>query len=117
MTIHTLNLRRIPFDKIKTGTKIVESRLFDEKRQLIHVGDHIVFECTEDTSFERIEMRVVELLRATSFEVLFKMIPLAWIGHTELETALTEVHQFYSLEQQEKYGVVGIKLTPKRHKV
>ena len=33
--IHTMKLDAVPFEKIKSGKKTVELRLFDEKRQKI----------------------------------------------------------------------------------
>jgi len=43
MNKHELNLATIPFEAIKTGNKNVESRLYDEKRKLINLGDEIEF--------------------------------------------------------------------------
>lgn len=40
---HQLKLAQEPFEKIKNKSKIIESRLFDEKRQQINVGDFIEF--------------------------------------------------------------------------
>lgn len=41
--IHDMKLKAIYFDKIKTGEKIYEIRLNDEKRKLINVGDVLIF--------------------------------------------------------------------------
>ncbi len=41
--LHNLNLQDKYFDFIKTGTKRIELRLFDEKRQKIQLGDTIEF--------------------------------------------------------------------------
>lgn len=43
MNIHKMRLHPGPFEKIRVGTQVIESRLNDEKRQEIRVGDHIVF--------------------------------------------------------------------------
>jgi ASC-1-like (ASCH) protein len=42
MKIHKMKLTTEPFDKIKSGSKIIEVRLFDEKRKDINLGDEIV---------------------------------------------------------------------------
>jgi len=34
--LHKMKLKQEPFDKIKKGTKTMELRLYDEKRQLYH---------------------------------------------------------------------------------
>ena len=41
--LHCMKLNRDPFEKIKSGSKTIEMRLFDEKRQRISVGDFIEF--------------------------------------------------------------------------
>ena len=43
MNIHQLQLATVPFDAIVSGAKTVESRLYDEKRQLIQIGGTIEF--------------------------------------------------------------------------
>lgn len=37
-----------PFEKIKSGSKTIEMRLFDEKRQRISVGDFIEFSSADN---------------------------------------------------------------------
>ena len=39
--IHRMKLNESPFERIKNGTKTIEFRLYDEKRQQIKVGDKI----------------------------------------------------------------------------
>ena len=41
--IHKMKLQEDPFERIKNGTKTVEFRLYDEKRQTIQIGDEIEF--------------------------------------------------------------------------
>lgn len=40
---HQFKLNNFPFEKIANGTKTIELRLYDEKRQKLNVGDEIVF--------------------------------------------------------------------------
>ena len=40
---HEMKLNNKPFEKIKKGTKTIELRLNDEKRQLLKVNDYIEF--------------------------------------------------------------------------
>ena len=97
-----MHLQKEPFEQIKAGTKTVELRLYDEKRKLLRVGD--VIEFTNDG--ERIQARVSELHIYGSFESLFKDIPISKCGLAD-EKAMDA---FYSKEEQEEYGVVGIEL-------
>ena len=41
--LHKMKLNESPFNRMKKGTKTIEFRLFDEKRQKIKVGDKIEF--------------------------------------------------------------------------
>ena len=41
--LHKMKLNEGPFERIKNGTKTIEFRLYDEKRQQIKVGDKIEF--------------------------------------------------------------------------
>lgn len=45
---HGMKLQKQSFENIVNGKKIIESRLFDEKRQLINIGDQIEFVCTDN---------------------------------------------------------------------
>ena len=45
---HHLHLHPEPFSLIKSGRKIIESRLNDEKRQTFKIGDTLIFTNRED---------------------------------------------------------------------
>lgn len=55
--VHEMKLRHIYFEKIRTGEKIYEIRLNDEKRRLISVGDFITFR-DESNLDEKMQKRV-----------------------------------------------------------
>ncbi len=40
---HSMKLLPAPFEKIESGQKTIEIRLFDEKRQELQIGDTIEF--------------------------------------------------------------------------
>ena len=52
MKTHEMNLQPKYFDFIKDGTKRIELRLYDEKRQLIRLGDIIEFTKSDDEKFK-----------------------------------------------------------------
>lgn len=64
------------FDKIKDGTKVIESRLYDKKRQLISLSDTITFYQQRDLD-ESLKVSVVALLRYPSFSAMIKDFPAA----------------------------------------
>ena len=109
--IHYMNLVPTAFVKIADGNKTIELRLNDEKRQRINVEDTVVFNCT---STKDIIMSQVKLLhKFSNFEELYKVLPLENCGYNkaELDTAhYTDMEQYYTKEQIEKYGALGIEL-------
>lgn len=109
--VHEMKLRPDPFGKIKSGTKTIELRLYDEKRQKIRVGDVIVFTSTE--SGEQIRATVKKLHRFDSFAQLYNTLPLLQCGYTadDVDKAHpSDMEAYYCAEAQKEYGVVGIEL-------
>ena len=107
-----MKLRPEPFAKIRSGAKTIELRLLDEKRQKIREGDVIIFTCT--ASGDMIRATVKKLHRFDSFETLYKTLPLLKCGYTtaDIDTAHpSDMEAYYSVEEQNKYGVVGIELS------
>ncbi len=110
-TMHHMKLHPAPFDRIKCGQKTIELRLFDEKRQQIKAGDTIVF--TNTSTGETLTATVVKLHRFRSFAELYKALPLLQCGYTAEDVATaqpTDMEQYYSAQEQKKYGVVGIEI-------
>ena len=108
---HHMKLHSSPFEKIKSGEKTIELRLFDEKRQRIKVGDRIVF--TNTDSGKSLWVTVVKLHRFDSFAQLYEALPLLQCGYTveDVDTAHpSDMEAYYSAEEQKKYGVVGIEI-------
>ena len=111
VTIHEMKLRPEPFNKIRSGTKTIELRLYDEKRQTIREDDVIIFTCS--TNGAQIRAIVKKLHRFDSFETLYKSLPLLKCGYTteDINTAKpSDMEVYYSAEEQKQYGVVGIEL-------
>ncbi len=106
---HMMRLHKGPFELIKNGSKTIELRLNDEKRQLINVGDEITFESRDDG--DKITCEVIDLHKYPSFEELYKHFDKVSLGYKEDEEADSkDMEQYYSREEQSKYGVVGIEL-------
>ena len=97
-----MKLRREPFDLIKAGRKTVELRLYDEKRRQVQVGDAITFSCEG----EALTVKVLALHRFSDFEALYSVLPHSALGSNDPK----DMEQYYSLEEQHKYGVLGIEI-------
>ena len=110
-TTHYMKLNPAPFAMIESGQKTIELRLLDEKRQKIQTGDRIVF--TDTDTGKTLEKTVVGLHRFASFEELYQTLPLLQCGYTAEDVGTAhpfDMEQYYSAEEQKKYGVVGIEL-------
>ena len=111
INVYKMKLYSAPFEMIKSGEKTIELRLFDEKRQQVKVGDKILF--TNIANGETLNTTVLKLHRFDSFKELYKSLPLLQCGYTRenIDKATpSDMEQYYSVEEQNKYGVVGIEL-------
>lgn len=110
MTIHQMKLNKKPFNMIKSGKKTVELRLYDEKRRKIVSGDKIIFKSL-DTG-ETITVTVLNLHIYDSFAELYKHFNKISMGYEEDEIANpNDMNEYYTPENQEKFGVVGIEIS------
>lgn len=106
--IHKMKLRNEPFRKISEGTKTVELRLNDEKRQKIKTGDYIEFSHLDNPD-EKITVEVIALHNFNSFKELYAKIPKEKMGYRPEDFPDPDhMDDFYSREKQEQYGVLGI---------
>lgn len=104
-----MNLQPKYFDFIKDGTKRIELRLYDEKRQLIRLGDIIEFTKPDD---EKFKAEVIGLLLYSSFDDLFEDFDISVLADATMtkQELLDVLGEFYTPEKQAEFGVVGIRL-------
>ncbi len=108
--LHKMKLKKSPFMKIKNGSKTIELRLNDEKRQKVKIGDFIEFSLI-DNPLEKIQTRVTALHNFKSFRELYASLPKEKLGYASSDTPDPEhMDEYYSREKQEQYGVLGIEL-------
>ena len=86
-----MKLNESPFERIKNGTKGIEFRLFDEKRQQIKVNDMIEF--TKINTNETIKCIVTNLYRYPSFK--------------ELYAAFNKERLGYQIKEEAEYFTIG----------
>lgn len=108
--MHEMKLQEKYFNYILNGTKRVELRLNDEKRQQINLGDIITFRKAPELK-ESFQVKVVELINAKSFKDLLKVMNIEDVADQSMtkEELLNVLEQFYSKEEQKQYGVLGIR--------
>ena len=109
--IHEMKLQPECYNFILNGTKRIEIRLYDEKRQSIKLGDTIKF-LKEPELSESFNAKVTGLLRYNSFKDMFKDFDIYILSDKSMtkEELIKVLEQFYTKEKQEQYGVLGIRI-------
>ena len=107
--MYYLNLHPAPFASIKAGEKVVEMRLYDEKRRLIKSGDKITF--TNNQSGETLVCLVEDIKVFNSFESLYLAYDKTKLGYKTYETANPEdMKIYYPLASMQEQGVCAIEI-------
>lgn len=111
--IYRMKLQNEPFKQIKKEIKKIEIRLNDEKRKIFEINDYIEF--TNITTLEIMFVKITNLYHFESFEKLFNNFDNSILGCGSYE----EMYKYYSREEENKYGVLGIeiKVLPKVNQV
>lgn len=111
--IYRMKLQNEPFNQIKLGTKEIEIRLNDEKRKIFKINDYIEF--TNISTLEIMFVKITNLYHFKNFEKLFNNFDNSILGCGSYE----EMYKYYSKEEENKYGVLGIeiKVLPKVNQV
>ena len=104
--LHKMKLNESPFERIKNGTKTIEFRLYDEKRQQVKIGDKIEFSKLPDLQ-EKLIVDVIDLYREDTFENLFRKL---YSDEEEIIQKTETMHTIYSPEKEQQYGILGIKI-------
>ncbi|MDE6211387.1 MAG: hypothetical protein K2G42_05400 [Clostridia bacterium] len=110
---HVMHLSDDMFDAIKAETKIIETRLFDEKRQRIAIGDSIEFVKESDKS-QRVKRGVVERVIGKSFEEVFGIIllrftpeQLGFSNEFSLKSLVDAMYRYYDRDKELQHGVIS----------
>ena len=106
-----MKLKSKYYDFILNGTKRIEIRLYDEKRQRIKIGDTIIFRKYENLD-ESFDAKVIELLRYDSIEDLLNDYDISLLSDKSMtkQDLIDTLETFYTKEEQQKYGVLGIRI-------
>lgn len=107
--LYKMHLKEEPFEKIKNGSKTIELRLNDEKRQQVQIGDFIEF--SQLGGSDKLTVRVTSLHHYSSFAELYSSLPKEKLGYAASETPDPDhMDKYYPREKQEQYGVLGIEI-------
>jgi len=102
-----MGLKEEYLDLKKKKKKKVEGRLYDEKRKQINPGDAIVFE-------GKLKVRVKSIRKYSSFKEMLEREGIERVlpGVHNIEEGVRIYRQFYTEEEEKKYGVVAIEIEP-----
>ena len=109
---YTMKLFEKPYRDLEQGKKTIELRLCDKKRDSIREGDIIIFYLYGKAD-NFIKTRVIHIYKFNSFTELYKELPLEKCGYSEKELKNADpadMNAYYSVEEQSKYGVIGIEV-------
>lgn len=112
MAIIDMNLIQKPFEQIKEGSKLIEVRINDEKRQTVQVGDTIRFNNLR--TFETLDKKVVDLKYYKNFEEAFDNYDSGLLGvrnYSKKQFVELMLH-FCTKEEVKQYGVVCMIFDP-----
>ena len=103
------HLNEKPYRLIESGVKTIELRVNDEKRRKLKKGDIVEF--INRSTDEILYTKVKDLHYFKNFKELYKYFPKEALGYLKNEKARpSDMETYYPLEEQEKYGVVGIEI-------
>ena len=106
---HSMSLYPEGFDMIRSGTKTVEVRLYDEKRRKLRTGDRLTFEKLPERT-ETIETEIIDIKTFPTFEELYRELGFEPLGRADktMNWMLEKTRELYSKELEEKHGAVAI---------
>lgn len=110
--VFQMKLNDEPFQKIKSGSKTIELRLYDEKRRRLNIGDYISFSRVCNTN-DKIAVKIKGLYQSDSFCELFEDISIEKCGNSNdvtIDDVIARLRKYYSKEDELRYGVLGIKV-------
>ncbi len=110
--LHTMKLESKWFNYIANKMKVIEGRLYDEKRKRIRVGDCILFKSTSSSNEALLYAVVIGLRRYSSFremlinEGIERVLP----GIHDVDEGVKIYYNYYNPNEEQKYGVLAIEV-------
>lgn len=108
--IYEMKLQDKFYNYILNGTKRIELRLNDLKRQQIRVGDKIKFFNIQGND-EWFIVEVIGLLNYSNFNDLLNDFEINIFADVSMskDELLDILEEFYSIDEQQKFGILGIR--------
>ena len=99
------------FNLVKSGKKVFEVRINDEKRRNIMVGNTILFK-KRSNSLDGVVVKVVDRKQFNTFQEMVRLLDFGDLGmeNKSVEEVLNLYYSIYDEELENKYGVVAFKI-------
>lgn len=110
-----MEMAQMSIKKILNGTKKIDLRLFDEKRQRLRLDDVIEFYCARTR--ESVLCLVTGLTVFETFDEMIDVLPAELFGYPDKNEVKVRANRLFRIEEQLKNHVIGIFLTPIRQKM
>jgi len=96
------------YEWIKSGTKNIEIRLYNEKSSKIKINDIINFKVL-DNEEKSIKVKVIGLLIYQDIESLLKDVNLNNIANVDKDTLINMLYNIFGEEKVKTHNIIGIK--------
>ncbi len=106
--MHEMKLNPNSFDRIRSGEKGFEYRLYDEKRRQLQLNDTIKFSRLPELT-EQVTARIISLTPSASFADLYDQLHPQLPEETK-EQFIQGKRAHYSEEEERTHGVLAIGL-------
>lgn len=109
---YEMHLNKQPFNQIVDGRKAIEVRLNDSKRKILNIGDEILF-ISRESEDKTVLKTIVDLRLYPSFAEMANNEDCVACGFDKGYSAQEVVdcyHTFYTVEEEQKFGVLAIEL-------
>tara|TARA_B100000475_G_C14826024_1_gene242722 strand:+ start:39 stop:434 length:396 start_codon:yes stop_codon:yes gene_type:complete len=110
MKIHSMKLDKLYFEEVAIGSKVIEIRLNDRKRENIRVGDQITFYNRENPQ-NFVSVKVKNVQKFVTLLDLLSAYPIANFGRVwkSINEGIDAVN-YYSENDIRKYGFLAIEI-------
>ena len=105
----TMSVRHKYFEMIKSGTKDIELRAYDDKRKKVKIGDTFLLFNAENQN-EYIVCKVINMHIAPDFKTLCERIDIKRTGFKNLDELMNVMTKFVSPEELAREQIVGMEI-------
>jgi len=108
--LHILHVDDVWLNYVLSGRKVVEGRLYDDKRREISVGDCIILRNNDDSRECYVYVKYMHIYPSFKDMLLSEGVNRVLPSISDVDEGVNVYYKYYSREDEERYGVVAIGL-------